>query len=120
MRFNYGDVSSAVEPRVVIPVVMGSIPIRHPSFLLVRSSVGRALSRHGRGRGFESRRTNHFPAPVAQLVEHALGKGEASSSILLGGTSLGSQDGRNVHFIRGCEEVSGAGWADNALNPCGS
>ena len=28
----YGGVSSAVEPRVVIPAVMGSIPIRHPIF----------------------------------------------------------------------------------------
>ena len=29
---DYGDCSSVVEPRIVIPVVAGSIPVSHPIF----------------------------------------------------------------------------------------
>ena len=83
----YGDVSSVVEPRVVIPAVMGSIPIRHPIFFwcvaqLVEHCLDTAVVE-----GSSPFTPTKF-APVAQLVEHVLGKDEASSSILLGGTSL--------------------------------
>lgn len=39
------DVAQLVEPRIVIPVVVGSSPIVHPTFYILRavSSVGRAV-----------------------------------------------------------------------------
>ena len=39
------DVAQMVEPRIVIPVVAGSIPVVHPSYFIkcwAASSVGRA------------------------------------------------------------------------------
>ena len=33
-RQNDGDCSSVVEPRIVIPVVAGSIPVSHPIFTI--------------------------------------------------------------------------------------
>ena len=54
------DVAQLVEPRVVIPVVVGSSPIVHPN-LHARKRVESARRRQ---RGFCNRR-----GPLAQLVE---------------------------------------------------
>ncbi len=37
------SVAQLVEPRIVIPVVVGSSPIVHPNFLRAVSSAGRAV-----------------------------------------------------------------------------
>ena len=50
------DVAQLVEPRIVIPVVVGSIPIVHPSFLIIVQCI------------FNFRESNHVNSLFVQVT----------------------------------------------------
>ncbi len=60
-------VAQLVEPRVVIPVVVGSSPIVHPTFPVGAGPARESTTRHAHIVG--ARSTRNQVGPLAQLVE---------------------------------------------------
>ena len=69
-------IAQLVEPRIVIPVVVGSSPIIHPTSSLQNPYYNRRVAQFGsalglgpRGRWFESSLADHFDIRVAGMFD---------------------------------------------------